>query len=266
VWNIFHEREANRIDFGSGPINAIRSSTPTPVAIDHTGSRLLMIGPNGGIWDLDSNQQVIRIPQSTRDTGTRYLDAGAVSLDGRYFATVVDDRIIVVSIESGNEVVSLERRHAIFLSFLPDAQRIAFVSGIHRLGERPQLEVWDHRSGESNIMAGLDFDIGTMSVSGDSKLLAIAGTNESINGQYVRIWNLNTREQVAVLRHPQAVTAISFGNTSKYIATGCQDCKVRIWTTAAADVANALKRRITKRLARQDWAKYGVSPYEIPTN
>jgi eukaryotic-like serine/threonine-protein kinase len=113
------------------------------------------------------------------------------------------------------------------VAFSPDGRRlVAAVSPRdNRLDIRAELKIWDALTGgEVGRWNGHSGVIDRVTFSLDGKRLAVAD-----NDQTVRLWDVETRKELFVLRGRRRFDDLAFSPDGRHLATAGQDGTVRVW-------------------------------------
>jgi WD40 repeat protein len=90
--------------------------------------------------------------------------------------------------------------------------------------------VWDLETGKATQpVKGLKASVGRVVFNPDGKRLATAGSDK-----VVRVWDVESGKELAVLPSPDRVTVVAFGPDDKSLAAGSVDGSVRIWVVPTA--------------------------------
>lgn len=151
----------------------------------------------------------------------------AVSSDGRHLAVAPPGGPVRIhALPSGTNRGSMEfGGNAIALSFASDSQTLAVIDG-----SEPRVALFDVATG--NLWGELGRGLGRLEravFSPDGSRLATGGADHTL-----RMWNVSTREAVAVWRgHEAEVRDVAFSPDGKWLVTAGKDKTVRFWDASA---------------------------------
>ncbi|MBD1935658.1 MULTISPECIES: CHAT domain-containing protein [Cyanophyceae] len=149
------------------------------------------------------------------------------SSDGKYLATASLDntvRVLEVKGNSFKEVACQSHEDGVVaVKFSPDQRKIATASLDSTAG---LMEITPNGSISSfkTLQHTNPFPVVALNFSTDGKYLATA----SADGR-VHLWDTNSRNEIAVLRHKTYVRAVSFSRDGKYLATASLNNKAQVW-------------------------------------
>jgi WD40 repeat protein len=125
------------------------------------------------------------------------------------------------------------------VAFGPDGKRVAAAvtagsratpGGLVIEDKGASIRLWDLGTGKSTLLVTrLKASVGRLVFSPDGKSLATAGRDKT-----VRMWNVETGQELAALLCPDRVDVVAFSPDGKRLAAGSKDGSVRIWAVPAA--------------------------------
>jgi WD40 repeat protein/serine/threonine protein kinase len=203
------------------------------------GQRLLTAAVDGTvrIWGLAAGSELRKLE------GTGYRAAVALSSDGRWILTGSDE-VLPVSTQAApkqnallwdaetGQVLHTLAGHKVpinAVAFSAD-RKWAFTGDDNGVGN-----LWDPATGRH--VARLDFHLGPITAalySADGQRLFTASADKS-----VCLWDLSrlpaiTPERQRLLKHPQTVGALALAPYGRYLLTGCEDGRLRMWDLESA--------------------------------
>jgi len=270
VWDLVAVGTAQRRPL-PGPIEAIALSPDT---------RLVATGDDAGhvsLWSVEEGRSVtaFELPPAWMESA---VVRAAFSSDGQYFVTSgLDDTTAVWDLQTGAEVGRM--RHPGIGSGLNLGPRGRFVAGL--MGSS-QTGVWDvgsgrmlgtvsheqsfwrplfssngsHvavRSGERLLLWRLpDLDQATEITQPENiTAVAFSGTGHRVatasEAGAVRVWDVNSGAQVAILEHPAAVRDLEWSGDGAALFSDCDDRLLRRWEVTSGRVDAVLHEDELKR-------------------
>ncbi len=150
------------------------------------------------------------------------------------------DTAEVVEASTGNRVATLD------VSLISNAQAVAFSADERRVAsfdyDAPVVRVWDLDDPEGSVALGhFEVEAVVLGPSADGSLLAI-GSNTS-----TEIWDVDRDARLRVLGGERIVNTVAFGADERFLVTGANDGRARVWETATG----------------RPVADYGVDPYAM---
>ena len=197
------------------------------------GGRYVVFSPDGGtvatasrdrtvrLWDLATKTRVANLEGHTDEVASL-----AFSPDGGTVATASRDRTVRLwDLATKTQVGTLEGHlyGVNSVSFSPDGATLA--SGSSYSPRLDMLKLWDVSTRmEIANLKGHRTTVRSVAFSPDGSTLASASWDLT-----VRLWDVVTRKQVAVLGHARAVNSVSFSPDGRMLASGSGDGQVRLW-------------------------------------
>ena len=214
----------------------------------------LVVGAHTGVWWYELASMV---PQTVWETEKGVVGTISFSPDGRWFtAGNWDGTLKIWDIQRGVCIARLEDKFTTSIrhTFSPDGKYLAvFARG------RDVTYIVDPELGEPCAALG---DGGAirfrhpagkpLAFSPDSQLLANASPDNDFNaGNFVSIWDMETRERIAHLtEYPDRVYGLSFSQCGRFLAVGCWGGTLRVWDLVTGKL----------EIARTDYGKYRMCP------
>jgi WD40 repeat protein len=114
---------------------------------------------------------------------------------------------------------------------------------------------------ESGVAVGLNDTLRRCAFSGDGRFLA---TIPGENGP-VRLWDINTRDEVARIENVRSVDKLSLSPQARYLATTDRDGISQVWLLRTRDLVAEACSRLTRGLAPEEWKQLlGDEPHGTP--
>ena len=184
------------------------------------------------IWDLESKKYE-RIPLIVQEnSGIRHV---AVSPDGKYLATISDERIARIwDLENNPAAVQFAHMMDVYsIVFSPDGKTLVTVSRDNLMAR------WDWQEKKFLTAVEAHHDkIGSVDISPDGKLLATGSADKMVN-----IWSFESGNLLRTLKgHASTVTRVAFVPVGNWLVTGSLDSTVRVWDPASDNAPRILKR------------------------
>jgi hypothetical protein len=85
-----------------------------------------------------------------------------------------------------------------------------------------------------------------------------------VNSTFARVWDVNTGQEIARMKHDSSVTFIAFSPDGRYAVSGSWDHTVRVWIYRPEDLIADACSRVTRNLTRIEWDQYigDALPYQ----
>src|SRR5262245_66223057 len=94
--------------------------------------------------------------------------------------------------------------------------------------------------------------VAAVSLSADGKYLATADDDSTI-----RIWEANSKQEIATMRHAHGVAALAFNSDGTYLATVGWDTTVAVWKVASCRRPNCQPLARTVQIGRASCRERG---------
>ncbi|MEU4332791.1 nSTAND1 domain-containing NTPase, partial [Nonomuraea dietziae] len=220
LWNVATHEQIGAPLTGHGMIFSLAFSPD---------GRLLATGGGGDdtaqLWDLATREQFVLAGH------TKPITSVAFSPDGRILATAsTDETVRLWDVASGKQIGAPLTGHASVVhsvAFSPDGKTLAAGSD--------HIHLWDIAD-RKQIGAPLTTRgfVQTVAFSPDGTTLATGGSDET-----VRLWDVATRNQVALARYTGHITSVAFSPDGRTLATAGGDWTARLWDVASREQIGA---------------------------
>lgn len=146
------------------------------------------------------------------------------SFDGSKLAAGTGVHIFIWNTKNGKELLKIEQQ-AVDVAFTPDGLRL--VSGCIR-----DIRISDAATGDIIKQFEAHTDLfQSLAIAPDGTKVA----STSLDGT-TRLFDLTTFEPIGEpLEHPEPVYCVAFSEDSQFVATGCEDAFLRVWTVPQSD-------------------------------
>jgi len=214
VWDIGTGARLERFALPQGVLRKINEKRDAVWVINFSsGGKYLMVNDlvNLDIWNFESGQRIASLPGFSKN----------VWLDSTRFIRNQDEKLMVVNVESGKEVVLeevLQKRVVNAMSASADGRQVAFLL---QNESNTDIEVWDVEAVKkittlpSATKTTLDF----FAYSPNGKMLAVGMRNESYGRSKIDLWDVARGEKIKTLEHlGSGIKQIVFRQDSKNLA------------------------------------------------
>lgn len=188
------------------------------VAFASAGKKLLVQGLyNIALWDPATFKQTDEVVKENRD----YLEACALSKDGKTLAFVRDKKLTVLELASEKALFSQKVSILVYLAaFSPDGKLLFTRQRSNTDEDKDTIVARDAATGKILRKFGRTGDMGSaLAISPDSSLLA-TGCRGGVN-DLICLWKVATYEAAeAVPTHRDEVQSLTFSPDGKLLATG----------------------------------------------
>lgn len=224
IWNLSPEGSLELI----GNVNT-GDSYIFSLCLNFDGSRILSGHEEGKLcaWNITSGEQLWSRQCVANGRGVLTINIGS---HDSYFAYALNDRVILCSGETGEDICQLIGHSDVIRSVIlnPDASRMASASADRT------IRIWDvaNRS-QVLVLEGHTGGVSNLSYSPDGTRLASSSSSAlSSLGHTVMVWDLESGVCLLVLRGDAPYAIISFSNDSTRIAAGCNK-RIIIWDSTS---------------------------------
>jgi WD40 repeat protein/serine/threonine protein kinase len=179
------------------------------------------------LWDAATGREILRLSDPTVANGADF------SPDGRRIITASNDKTARLwDAATGRQIMVLSGHEDAVEKgeFSRDGQRIVTAS------DDKTARIWDAATGRPvTLLSGHTDSLTSATFSPDGRRVVTAS-----NDKTARLWDAATGQQLAVLRHPEAVEYASFSPDGRSIVTASDDAIARIWDAQVPDVDTQL--------------------------
>ncbi len=173
------------------------------------------------LWNAATGEPVFEFKRHERS-----VQSLAFSPSGKLLASAsLDGTVKLWDVEEREERISLrEKEPASGVAFSPDGKTLASAGGFDRV-----IQLWDVSTGKRrSTLRGHTGSVSCVAFSPDGSTLASGGTDLErlkspeidVTVNVVRLWDVATGQERAVLKHQERVRAIAFSADSQTLATG----------------------------------------------
>jgi len=196
------------------------------------GSRVMLCGgPRARIWDVETGEMLALFSTDFNIFGCDFRPGGSQVVLGGNAGVYYDDPVAVYDIATQEKVFQDDQHYQIIemVRYSPDGKKFVTAS---RDGT---AKVWDAETGTMLDSLFHPFGVTFVAVSADDSLVAGGGYYSN----YVKVWNIDGRDTVAILRHPGSeVYAGVFHPNGKWLLTLSDS--VRVWDIATSALIKSL--------------------------
>lgn len=218
VWEIGTGKRVERFSLAQGILRKINEKQDSVRVINFSpDGKYLMVNDlvNLDIWNFESGQRIASLPGPSRN----------VWLDSARFIREQAEKLMVVNVESGKEVVVegvLQNRFPFAMSASADGRQVAFLL---RNEPNTDIEMWDVEAGKKiSAIPSTAKQVNTLAYSPNGKMLAVGMSNESNGPSKVDLWDVASGEKIKTLEHPgSGIKQILFRQDSKNLAVITRD-------------------------------------------
>lgn len=169
------------------------------------------------LWQIDQEREIATFTEHNRT-----VTSVAFSPDGQMLASGSSDSSIRLWDVRTGEKIDVLAGHYKSLSFNPDSKILVF--GDRKYG----IRMWDIEKEELIItLTGHTETVYSLEYSPGGQVLA----SGSYDGT-VRLWNMTTRQQAALLEHTGRVVSVAFSPDGKTLATASDGDQLQLWNLA----------------------------------
>ena len=210
IWNVIDGAEIARLPLADGRVKEC--------AYSPDGTLIAAVSDYGTlkVWDAETGDLFFSCP------GLRPL---AFSYDSaRIVTNTFDGTPVCWSVRARQAIATLPRHpfHPITLSFSPDDRWILSAVGPNESA----LMVFDSQTGSLVARTDVPAPISSPAAfSRDAKRLAALSGLKTL-----RVWDVDTGREVAVLVHPSSVESCAFSPDGRFVVSGSADNVARIWS------------------------------------
>ena len=221
---------------------------------------------NVRIWDTLNGNEVVRINHKGA------VKSISFSPDGSFIATASEDGTAKVwDTKNGKEVANMIHGYWVnAVAFSPDG-RYVISGGCDQKNYECMLgtaRVWDAMNGNEIIRMTYNSEISSVAFSSDGRYVIAGGCDQSgVSGWFckkgvTRIWDVTTRQEIAILNQRGPVFAVAFSPDSRYFVSGSYGLSV--WKFKSEDLITEACSRVTRNLTRAEWEQYigDALPYQ----
>ncbi len=229
VWDTSSWQEKWKVFFGgSGTVPGVRALAFS------SDSRFLASGRDTGtqVWDVATGRQIANM----NDNGQVF--SIAFSPDGRWVASGVEGVTSVWDVATGHQVSHVDSS-AELVQFSPDGKLVA--SG----GNDGMITVWEAETGKivtrktqvahqdpnnpSAVTAIVFSPDGRWIASGDGDSVGAFTVPRFPVGGTILVWETKTGQEVARLKHTDAIRSLAFSPDGQWLASGSYDSTAQVW-------------------------------------
>ncbi|KAK3339692.1 Pfs, NACHT and WD domain protein [Lasiosphaeria hispida] len=176
--------------------------------------------------------------QQTLEGHSSFVNAVAVSLDGKTLASASDDttiRLWDAATGAYRQALKVHSDHVLAVAFSSDGKILASASA------DKTILFWNVATGiYRQTLKGHNGSVRTVAFSSDGKTLASGSADKTI-----RLWDAATGTYRQTLKgHSDSVYTVAFSSDSKTLASASTDKTIQLWDTATGIYRQTLKRHI----------------------
>jgi serine/threonine protein kinase/WD40 repeat protein len=203
---------------------AEKEAGPVSTAVySSDGARLLIARPTpdregqGPITLRDGNSATLRrYAGHAGGTNAAYFARN----DAQIISGGNDNHVRVWETSTENELRSFDTQGVVrFLAVTRDGARCVVVS------DDVDPKIWDVvNKVQLGVLKGHSLKPQALAIARNANIVVTASSDRT-----ARVWNLDTRENIATFEHPSAVSAVSIAARGQWVVTGCGDGGLRFW-------------------------------------